>query len=503
MKLGISLTIYLVGAVFCTMVVFGYLSIQQDRENLVRELRLGMAGFSEAVQEGLGDIFADQGDLPATQDFIDRLGPSENIHSIIVYDPAGKPVAQSPSVEDAQIFSGVDIQKVAATGKRIDGLITHEGELIYYRAEPIVSSRYTLTGVFLLARQGGEFAEVVKTRRNHIIVTTGVIILLVCLLIFAIVQRKISRPISELIVHIRALGTGRWERPLDISGHDEVSVLAKEFNRMSERLRDAHARLIQEQEEKLQLERNLRHSEKLASVGQLAAGLAHEIGTPLNIIGGRAEHLLRRQRTSAEVNDNLQIIRSQIDRITGIVRQLLEFSRRREPHLREVDVPSLLNNVKTLFQHKTEEKQVVVRHVLPETLPMISADADLLQQVFINLYQNSLQAMGPGGTIEVKAEVAPDGQSPAGNEPRLHRLRIRFEDNGRGISPQDIGRVFEPFFTTKDVGEGTGLGLALTYGIIKEHRGEIHVESTPGQFTRFIIELPIEPMEYRINGGGK
>jgi signal transduction histidine kinase len=125
------------------------------------------------------------------------------------------------------------------------------------------------------------------------------------------------------------------------------------------------------------------------------------------------------------------------------------------------------------------------------SLPRIDADPDLLQQVFINLYSNSLHALGPGGVVKIGAETTDRGLTQA--SPAASRwLRISFEDNGAGIVPEHIGRVFDPFFTTKDIGEGTGLGLSVSYGIIQEHGGDIHVESEPGRFTRFIIYLPTE-----------
>ena len=226
-------------------------------------------------------------------------------------------------------------------------------------------------------------------------------------------------------------------------------------------------------------------------MGRLAAGLAHEIGTPLNIIGGRSEYLLRRPRSPEELKDNLGVIRSQSDRIAAIVRQLLEFSRRREPVFQLVELSALLGNVKYLLAHQLREKGIQVTMDGFSNLPGINADPDLLQQVFINLFSNSLHALGPGGIVKIRAEITDRGltqASPVANS----RLRISFEDNGAGIDPEHIGRVFDPFFTTKDIGEGTGLGLSVSYGIIQEHGGDIHVESEPGRFTRFIIYLPTE-----------
>jgi two-component system, NtrC family, sensor kinase len=225
-------------------------------------------------------------------------------------------------------------------------------------------------------------------------------------------------------------------------------------------------------------------------VGRLAAGLAHEIGTPLNIIGGRSEYLLRRSRSPEELKDNLGIIRSQSDRIAAIVRQLLEFSRRREPVFQPVDLALLIDNVKYLLAHQIREKMIRVETEGLSHLPKIDADQDLLQQVFINLFSNSLHALDPGGVIKIGADVILRDSAMA-SPVASNWLRISFEDNGAGISTEHLGRVFDPFFTTKDIGEGTGLGLSVSYGIIQEHGGEIHVGSEPGLFTRFTIYLPV------------
>jgi signal transduction histidine kinase len=149
-----------------------------------------------------------------------------------------------------------------------------------------------------------------------------------------------------------------------------------------------------------------------------------------------------------------------------------------------------LDHVKYLLAHQLREKDIRVE-TAGLTVPKISADPELLQQVFINLYSNSLHAIGPGGVIKVGAEITDRGITQA-SPAAAHWLRISFEDNGAGIAPEHIGRVFDPFFTTKDVGEGIGLGLSVSYGIIQEHGGDIHVESEPGRFTRFIIYLPTE-----------
>jgi len=499
MNLGTKLIVSLVTVIVLIMTVHGYLSIQQDKESIKRELSVGMRGFSRVLQAGLSRTLADKLDLKETQQFIDTAAPRGNIHGVIVYDLSGKPVAHSASMRygidfpelDPTPITRLDPRPVLQSGNGIDGYIQEPRNLIYYRTEPIVDSSNKLVGAFVLARQGYATFATIEQRRNRILTTTSLLIILLSLLVLILVRRSVTRPINELIRRIKEMAQGQREQSIEITGRDEVASLAREFNLMCQKLQESHARLVDEQQEKLRLERELRHSERLASVGRLAAGLAHEIGTPLAIIGGRSEYLLRRSRSPEELKDNLGVIRSQSDRIAAIVRQLLEFSRRREPVFQPVDLLGLLENVRYLLAHQLREKDIRVETAGLNTLPKISADPELLQQIFINLYSNSLHALGPGGVIKIGAEIN-DRSLTRASPPAGHRLRISFEDNGAGIASEHIGRVFDPFFTTKDVGEGIGLGLSVSYGIIQEHGGDIHVESEPGCFTRFIIYLPTE-----------
>ncbi|HXV81003.1 MAG TPA: ATP-binding protein [Candidatus Binatia bacterium] len=508
MNLGTKLIVSLVSVIVLTMTVHGYLSIQQDQENIKRGLSIGMRGFARVLQAGLSHTFAENLDLKAAQRFIDTAAPRGNIHGIIVYDRSGKPVVHSASLRygtdfpelDPTPITKLDPRPVLQSGREMDGYIQEHRNLIYYRIEPIVRPGHQPVGAFVLARQGyGTFATI-EQRRNRILATTAVLVGLLSFLIWILVRRSVTRPINGLIRRIKEMAKGQREQSIEIKGRDEVASLAREFNLMCQKLQESHAQLVEEQQEKLRLEQELRHSERLASVGRLAAGLAHEIGTPLSIIGGRSEYLLRRPRSPEELKDNLAVIRSQSDRIAAIVRQLLEFSRRREPVFQLVDLLALLDNVKYLLAHQIREKDIRVEMDGFGNLPRIDADPDLLQQIFINLYSNSLYALNRGGVIKVGAAITDGGPAQAFSEAGPW-LRISFEDNGAGIDSSHIGRIFDPFFTTKDIGEGTGLGLSVSYGIIQEHGGHIHVESERGRFTRFIIYLPTKQPNQRYRSG--
>ncbi len=501
MKLGTKLVAWLISTVIITMAIHGYLSIRQDEGNVVREIRVGMRGFSRAIQAALQEHYADRRNFNGIQPFLDAVGPKNNIHDLVLYNTRGEIIARSASVIDTSAFPELDPgplmkldpRPVLRGQKDSEGLIRNQDTLIYYRIQPILDSNKEVVGAFLLARHGSRLVESVEQRRNRILATTVLLVVLLSVLILITVRRNVSRPIGELIQRIREIGRGRWEQRISASGQDEIASLAREFNSMSEELQRTYTNFLGEQAQKMKLERDLRHSERLASVGQLAAGLAHELGTPLNIISGRAEYLSRRPRSAEETKDNLEVIRSQSDRIVGIMRRLLEFARRKEPNFRPVEVRALLENIHHMLEHQLHEKHIRVQCEAPPSLPLLHADPELLQQVFLNLYSNALHALSDGGVIRIGAQVsAATNHGPAGPD-GARRLRIIFEDNGTGIAREHLDRIFDPFFTTKDIGEGTGLGLSVTYGIIKDHGGDIRVESEPGRYTRFIIELPSGP----------
>jgi len=217
--------------------------------------------------------------------------------------------------------------------------------------------------------------------------------------------------------------------------------------------------------------------ERLAAAGQLAAQFAHEVGTPLNLISGHVQ-LLRARARDDRMIQRLDIIAGQIDRITNIVRSMLDSTKRPVPRLEPVDINSLLAHILDATQPTLMARNVELQTGIAEDLPLIEADADQLQQVFINLINNSLDAMPLGGKLMVTTGLEADS------------VLIVLSDNGEGIAEDQIDLIFDPMFSTKR-GRGTGLGLTIVKQIISEHNGEVEVESEPGRQTTFRIKLPI------------
>jgi PAS domain S-box-containing protein len=227
-----------------------------------------------------------------------------------------------------------------------------------------------------------------------------------------------------------------------------------------------------------QMEERLNQTERLAELGTLASGMAHEIGTPMNVILGRAENLMRRTDEEA-TKKTLGIIISQVERITRIMNQLLTFARRRPIERRPMDLKQTIDDALEVIQERTKTHHVKIETSFADSLPAIYADSDQISQVLLNLFINAIHAMPDGGVLQVNV-AQKDGA-----------IRMVIADTGSGISEKDLSQIFTPFFTTKEVGKGTGLGLTVVHGIIQEHGGSISVQSKPGQGTAFTIDLPL------------
>jgi signal transduction histidine kinase len=247
------------------------------------------------------------------------------------------------------------------------------------------------------------------------------------------------------------------------------------------------------------LTEQLRHAAKLTTVGRLAAGLAHELGTPLNVVSGRARMIASGRLSPEAIVEGATIIDGQAARMTRIIRQLLDFARRGPPKKATVDPAELARHAVLLLAPLAKKRDVTLRLDLGEdadaTAGKVVGDGAQLEQVIANLVVNAIDASKEGGEVVLSLAEEELTPPPAHGGPRGRYLRLDVRDRGVGISPEDQDRVFEPFFTTKDVGAGTGLGLSVVHGIVHEHGGWVAVESQVGEGARFSVYLPRAPSE--------
>ncbi len=304
----------------------------------------------------------------------------------------------------------------------------------------------------------------------------------------------IGRPMKKAAEKARRVGQGDLTTPLVIEQNDEIGELGRELNNMCDELLRARERLETEVTARLQTQEQLRHADRINTVGKLASGIAHELGTPLNVVAARGRMAASGEVLGPDAQHNGRVIVQQAESMTRIIRQLLDFARRTSPSKTYESINTLVAQTISMLGPLAEKQKCEVTFSDGQTL-FAEIDRGQIQQAVTNLVINALQAVRGEGRVSVtlQREHARPPADLGGPEGDFARLTIA--DTGPGIAADVLPRIFEPFFTTKDVGEGTGLGLSVTYGIVRDHRGWLSVSSKLGEGTTFAMYLPISRNE--------
>ena len=320
--------------------------------------------------------------------------------------------------------------------------------------------------------------------RNQAIIGVGLLLLLIIGSALYL-SRLLTIPLKELTESAHKIGEGHLDTPVPRLTRDEIGQLAQAFDEMRLRLKDSYEHLeerVQQRTEELRKAQfQIMHQEKMASLGLLAAGIAHEIGNPLTSISSLIQ-LLKRRAQDEKTREYLNTVLEHINRISSIVRELVDFSRPRSEEEQPTDINQVIQSAVGIVRFDKRAKKIHLDVHLDPNLPTLTLVPDQLQQVVLNILMNALDAMEQkGDRLRVHSYS------------RNQQVFIEIEDTGVGIPEEQVSRIFEPFFTTKPVGKGTGLGLTVSYGIIQKFGGDILVESREGQGTRFTIVLPVNP----------
>jgi two-component system NtrC family sensor kinase len=340
--------------------------------------------------------------------------------------------------------------------------------------EPIRDYHGAIIGMLYVGLLEGKYVEV---RRRTVLVFLAITLAgsLLALTLSHYLSQRLSGSVKLLVAGAEQLACGNLDQRVEVRSGDEFQELAETFNAMAEALKARDEQL------KEQATRKVMESERLAMVGQLAAGVAHEINNPLTGIVTYSQLLLEKVPGEGSTRSSLQKIVTQANRCRKIVRGLLDFSRQSKPDERPCNVNTVLQECLSLVANQALFQNIEVARNLAEDLPLVPMDPSQIQQVFLNLIINAAEATTGPGRLALTTRMASSGKS----------VEVEFADTGCGIKPADLERIFEPFFTTKGERRGTGLGLAISYGIVKEHRGTISVTSEIGKGTAFVVSLPL------------
>jgi two-component system NtrC family sensor kinase len=299
-----------------------------------------------------------------------------------------------------------------------------------------------------------------------------------------VIANKMSRPVKQLIEASAQVSQGNLSPEIGPISKSEIGLLQKTFKEMLTSLQE------RDKKQRVESEIKLLQSEKQASIGKLAGGVAHEINNPLTGIFTFTHMLLRRKDIPEDLRPDLETIAQETERVRKIVKGLLDFSRQTELDREPTDVNRLIRHTMSLIENQALIKGVSLNFEQGEGLPMITLDRNQMQSVLLNIIINALDATDPGGSITVTSGIGVSTSKPGQNG-----IEILCTDTGCGIPPENLNKLFDPFFTTKDVGHGTGLGLSVSYGIVERHGGTIWVQSKVGKGTTFKVWLPMEEQE--------
>ncbi len=317
------------------------------------------------------------------------------------------------------------------------------------------------------------------------------VVLLLIILYFS--TNRVIEPLHKMVVATEKIAKGDLNHKVKVTSRDEIGMLANSFNRMTTDLQAANEKLIEwgrtlekkveeRTKELINMQAHLIQSEKLASLGKLAAGIAHEINNPLGGVLIYSHLILEDTPKNSPHYENLKKIVKETSRCKDIVKGLLEFARPKEPEMSLIDINDLVNKSLYIIEGQALFQNIKIVRRFSDKLPKTVADSSQLQQVFMNIILNAAEAMGETGTLTLTTSLNGKGKY----------IKIDFTDTGHGILEKDMKQIFEPFFTTKEVGKGTGLGLAISYSIIQKHDGTIDVQSKPGEGSTFTVKLPIK-----------
>jgi len=522
LRLGLTLAVAIAGSA----AVFAIFIITHSRSEILDQTISQNQQTAEVIRRSIRSAML-QNHREQVAQIIDAVSRTPGIVKVRIFDKEGEIIT---STLTAEIGTRVDQTAEAcyhchAAGRplqQIPGSVRHRiyrspeghrvlGTIDVIRNEPACATAechahpesVTVLGVLDVAYSLDAFDA---AERSDILTVAGITAALAIVIFFAailLVNRLVYQPLEDLEVGARLVSAGDREHLIPVRRPDEIGHLADSFNRMTSALKDSERALaewahtleqkVEEKTAELGLaEAKTMQAEKLASVGLLAAGIAHEINNPLTGVL-TFSHLVRARlpEGSPEAEDMDVIIR-ETKRCAGIIRRLLDFAREKKPEVLLGDINAVIRETVQFVEHQAGFQNVAFLVELDPQLPAIWMDPNQLKQVIINLIVNARDAMGERGRLCICSRRLQNLYSPGPGRRAVPAIELMVSDSGCGIPPENLPKIFDPFFTSKEPGRGVGLGLSVGYSIVKSHGGAIEVESEVARGTTFRIILPVE-----------
>jgi signal transduction histidine kinase len=455
--------------------LLGWSALAKLETEVAARMKEDLELIARSLQEPVGRALDKEREGAVAEAMESALGFSR-VYGAYVYNAEGHRIASS-GPRAGRLDQG-QVSELAESGTEQGRFDQQGGERLYSYFVPLVDSGGRIAGLLQITRRGSDFDAYIQQIRWQGVTALFLIALLMGTVVFAGHHRAVGRHFHQIRALLERVGAGERGLRLTETGPREIRELTTALNHMLDQIHSSERALAEQREKEQALEMRLRQSEKMAAIGRLAAGLAHELGSPLSVVRGKAQRALR-HTTDEEQARTLHAINEQVARMERIVSQLMDFGRGQRNEKRPEPVERAVRAAVHNAAEEADRRGIALEVDGPVPGPVIAMDRLRLEQAVDNLLRNALQAAG--SRVHARWE--------AGDE----EARIRVEDDGPGLDPDQAARLFEPFYTTKPVGEGTGLGLAVVHGAVREHGGRVEADTSPVLGgARFTLILPLE-----------
>lgn len=460
------------------MIAGGLYSLKQLETQVEARMKEDIELVARAVRLPLSDAL-ERGRIGNIEQALASAFHIDQVYGVYVYDENGKQIASS-GTRKAQVASDRAAQ-LASSGEIKSGYEEAGGEKIFSSFLPLTDAGGRINGLLQVTRRGSDFRHYLSQVRTQVLVVLGATAFVLTLVVLFGHYRAIGRYLRSMDMSMARIGAGESRLRVPEEGPAELITLSRAVNNMLDRIANSQAQIEHQRKRELDLRLRLEQSEKLAAIGRLASGVAHELGTPLSTIDGKAQRLLRHKDLDESIRSAIDQMRHEVRRMEHIIHQLMDYGRRNPLQRRTARSDVIAQSVYEQLRSSQDEVTVNVALKGDRPGPAVPVDVMRLEQALGNLLRNAVQAAENRVLLHWYQEE--------------HQLVFSVEDDGPGISSEQHKQLFEPFYTTKPVGEGTGLGLAVVHAAVNDHGGDIVVDNSPelgGARFRIYLQLQEE-----------
>jgi len=454
-----ALLIYVAAPLIIALGIFGYLSLSSIEKQVEKQMQKDLELLARAVQLPLSYAL-EKDRMGSMRQALESVFTIGRVYSAYVYDKNGEELF-TLGLADPEPKRG-RLTELAADGESRGEYGRIADRRVYSYFAPLTDTGGRINGLLHLTRKESEFSEHFQAVWIKGALSLGALLMILSTVVLYGHHRALGMHLGRLTTSMKRIARGERRHRFNHRGPREIVQLGATFNHMLNSIEDAEQALMEQRRNQEKLEKALRQSEKLASLGRLAAGTAHELGTPLSVINGRAQRALRREDLPDGQRQTLEAIREEVSRMEHIIKQLLDFSRGGSLRCSLCDPGLLVESAVSTVEEDARERGTRIRLEGPGNLPPVALDPLRIQQALINLLRNAVQCR-PSGAVRCSWESTGQG------------VVFCVDDDGPGVPEEIRSKIVEPFFTTKSVGEGTGLGLAVAHAVAEEHGGSIEV----------------------------